>query len=365
MFFLIVVKKGFLHSSKIKMAKVQQSMCLNKDCSYCKLVNDESTYYFNNSQLYMSGEELYTWKYYDTSLEEFIKMFHSDNCENLISECNNICDKFMCEISNNNVQDTTCTDLDKLFGYGCYLRQFIYNIFQMKYSNIIDSIIESGSVRTFYKYIYYASSYNYTIIHNLYQKNRYDILYASNDVEYKSIGFYNIIRNEIYFIIRSFLKANRTISTELKEHLINTFGEEFIVGMFANLSVEEIERNLREKFPSPRLCLDNLPTSIQNLTFSENNNTSLILNNIEKPLDMIYVHPPYIVKDKTIENINDFIDNGNCFKYLDNFASTSNAKKIIANIYNNSKTQKLQNMKMFYPELFSSVQKKITERYIY
>lgn len=346
------------------MAYVQQSVCPNKNCSYCKLVNDESTYNFDNSQLYMSGEEIYAWKYYDTSLEEFIKMFHSDNSENLISECNKICDKFLCEVSNNNVQDTTCVELDRLCGYGCYVKQFIYNILQGSYSSVIDFIIENGSVRTFYKYIKYISSYKYNLINNnLYLKNRYDILNASNDEEYKSIGFYNIIRNEIYFVIRSFLKQNRTITTELKEHLINTFGEEFIVRLFANLSVEQTELYLRANFPSRSVCLDNLPTSIKTLTFSENI-TSLDFNKIDfKPLDKLYINPSYIVNENTIESIKNFIDNEVTFKYLDQFANTPNLKDIIANVYSDSKTQKLQNMLHFYPELFSSVQKKITERY--
>lgn len=349
------------------MAYIQDG-CSNKKCSYCELKNDNSTYNFDPDYCYMSGEEDSAWKYYNTSLEEFINMFHGENSENLISECNKVCDKFMDEVSNNNVQDTTCDELNRLYGYGCYISQFINNI-RGKNTKLITTIIESGSVRTFYKYFNYFKLYDYyLIIRDLYLNNRYDILNASKNEEYKSIGFYNIIRDNLYLVFREFVKANRSISAELKEHLINTFGEEFIVDMFTNLSAEAIERNLSENFPAPSVNLDNLdnlPTRLTTLTCSENKITTLDFNKIDfKSVEIIHIPPSYIVKENTIESVKTFIDNEDTFKNLDLFVDNPNAKEIISKVYSDSKTGMLHNMSHFYPEMFSSVQQKITERYL-
>jgi len=226
------------------------SRCPNDRCPYCIFAHSERESYFNEHPYsdddndigsrcpYCSHNPVYGWTY---NYIGSIMNFHPEDGDSLINQCETIAEKFLDEVSNNDVCDATCAELDKLFGYGCYVRNFIMNIFRDTHLSVLDKVIESGSVQTFYKYIQYASAkfgHEYYLIDSLYNKNRFDILEASKNSAYKSIGLDRDINRETYYAIQGFMESNTQISVEMKEYLIKYFGAERVIQIFKGLNVE-------------------------------------------------------------------------------------------------------------------------------
>lgn len=363
------------------MAYVNNNNCPNLACPYCRLYKDDSTYNFDPDTLYMDNEEIYAWKYYNTTTSAFIKMFHPDDGKHLIKHCKTIARQFLDEVSNNDVLEATCAEFDRLYSYGCYLRQFIrdfiYKLNAVKEFSII-SILDSVSVQTFYKYIQYAANIPIiSVINTLYLKNRFDILEASRDDAYKSIEFDKNISNYLCYVFDHFINGKIPISVEMKEHLYKFFGADRILEVVAYNTTRAINDYLYQKFPSNKLAiclddlpsklvdlashpiesLDDLPSKMQNLSCDKN---KLMIYNSDDLMEKPFLPPSYMVMEDTIPSVWSFIDTSTSFKYLRQFTDSPNKKDILLKIYN----KELNAMHYFYPELYSSIQQKIAEIYL-
>jgi hypothetical protein len=287
-------------------------------------------------------------------------MFHGDDSEQLIGECNAVCAKFIAEVANNNISDATCAELDRLVAYGCYLRQFISNKLLCE-SKALDTTVlfRDGTNTTVMKYMRYVDT-GYSTYSQLYSYGRWDVL--------------DIMKAPTHFvldIIRHYIGKNLPISSDMKAFLFKSYGAEYIVAFIAQLNTEKIIGHLAENFPNnPEWTeLNNLPGTLKTLDCSmceilSSEKRDALLDALPAKLDKLYCTPSYVVTGESVRSAQSFIAESVGFKYLDQFADTNETRATVIKVFGDVDANcTLDNMKHFYPDLYSAVFEKVSSRY--
>ena len=150
---------------------------------------------------------------------------------------------------------------------------------------------------------------------SLYHANRFQVLDRLYD-----LGIYNTTTCSSKSIVSYLICHNSLITENLTRHLNKYYGVDTIIETFIDLGVDTIITTLEQIKPTPKISLDDLPTSISTLNVS----TEPISESASRPfpskLEILYCLPEYNTTTVNTNDIDTSIENSKTiFKFLDQF----------------------------------------------
>lgn len=328
--------------------------CRNpEECPYCMLRCDPVNYNHyenldekNRAQIMHHCQICHDncWMYSNLSWMRLSRFLYPDPVERetIINNMTKVSAALIAGVKTNNIEDTTLIELADLFRKGCFMKNYIADVFLNNVLNNaeIEELITRGSLHTILQYlINFSIQYDFdqmtNFIYRLYLNNRYDVLDSIYDIpEVANIG--NTLKIYICKLIHKFIKCKQPITQRIYDHLCKHHDSENIIKIICTDSIYYLQRSID---PCVEI-LNNLPPSIGQLKFLDCSYC--------KPLPVSELNPEFPVgcipssympntSNKDINgNIRTFFETHESFKYLKQIAFTPEIKQTVIKIFSDS-----------------------------
>ena len=292
-------------------------ICNCDACDYCTLYNDRENWLPESSNKEREQEQMAcpncyrdengdieetcgscsgndvdeTWIYEKLTPIDFIKKFHADDAEIIITKCNNVVKDFYNNIANNTVPDGAVDEFLRLCEPGCYIKQYFILLLKQYADKMLDinEMTRNGSVDTC---LYYQKiiGKNDAWMLDLFVARRFDVLDAINATT-------NIIKfsNFTQAVLKHFCNNDIPISDDYLLTLATYYRSEQLIDACLDICEFQLSAELSKIKPAKSQSISNDPQSGDNT------------DNVQEAISRMFAQLSWDINTVTTSDITDIM----------------------------------------------------------